>query len=92
MTSSGGEGASAASETFRASRAERWSPDRSQASATNADPAAMPPNQKYSGTSQVHTGGFIIDRAGWSPGGGSPVRAARLAASTSPSGGGPGVA
>ena len=44
-------------------RAERWSPARSQASATNAEPDAIPPNQKYSGTSHVHTGGFIIGPA-----------------------------
>ena len=44
--SSRGEGMSAASATIRATRAESSSPARSQASATNDDPAAMPPNQK----------------------------------------------
>ena len=44
--SSGGDGMSAASATLRAVSAERWSPERSQASATNDEPAAIPPNQK----------------------------------------------
>src|SRR5205085_300173 len=44
----------------RATRADRWSPARSHASATNAGPEAIPPNQKYSGTSHVQTAGFII--------------------------------
>src|SRR3954470_12471841 len=86
MISSGGEGISAPSATRRAMRAERWSPARSQASATNDEPAAIPPAQKYSGISHVHTGGFIIGPC--TSGGGSPVRAARLAASTRPSGAG----
>src|SRR3954462_4354949 len=85
MISSGGEGSSAPSATRRAMRAERRSPARSQASATNEEPAAIPPAQKYSGISQVHTGGFIIGPC--TSGGGSPVRADRFAASTSPSGG-----
>ena len=46
MISSGGEGTSAASATLRATAAESSSPARSQASATNDEPAAMPPNQK----------------------------------------------
>ena len=86
----GGEGSSAATATRRAIRAERWSPARSQASATNDEPEAMPPNQKYSGTSHVQTGGFIIGP--WTTSGGSPVRAERLASSTRPSGGGSAVA
>jgi len=57
--SSAGEGATAASETFLAIAAERWSPARSQATATNHEPVATPPNQKYSGTSQVQTGGLM---------------------------------
>src|SRR3954449_3598213 len=85
MISSGGEGISAPSATRRAMRAERRSPARSQASATNEEPAAIPPAQKYSGISHVHTGGFIIGP--WTSAGGSPSRAERLAASTSPSGG-----
>ena len=44
--SSGGEGTSAASATLRATDAECSSPARSHASATNEDPAAIPPNQK----------------------------------------------
>src|SRR3954469_21501232 len=54
-TSSGGDGISAASETRRAIPGGGGSPARSQASATNAEPEAMPPVQKYSGTSHVHT-------------------------------------
>ena len=46
MISSGGEGISAASATLRATRADLSSPARSQASATNDEPAAIPPNQK----------------------------------------------
>jgi hypothetical protein len=84
LTSSGGQGASAASETRRAIRAERGSPARSQASDTNAEPEAIPPAQKYSGTSQVQTGAFIIPGA-TSPTG--PVRA-RIAASAIVSGSG----
>jgi len=45
-TSSGGDGISAASATLRDSAAARWSPARSQANATNAEPAAIPPVQK----------------------------------------------
>ena len=55
---SAGAGTTAASATLRATAAERSSPDRSAASATNADPDAIPPSQKYSGISQVHTGAF----------------------------------
>src|ERR1700709_1114755 len=58
--SSAGAGISARGATLRAIAAECSSPERSQASATNEAPAAMPPNQKYSGTSQVQTGAFII--------------------------------
>jgi hypothetical protein len=46
--------------TIRAVRAERSSRAISQASAANAAPVAIPPNQKYSGTSHVHTGARII--------------------------------
>jgi hypothetical protein len=80
MTRSGGDGTSAPSATRRAIRAERWSPDRSQASATNDDPAAIPPNQKYAGTSHVHTGGFISGPCICS--GGGPLRARSAAAAT----------
>ena len=59
---SGGHGTTAPTATSRAQRAERRSPARSHASATNDEPAARPPSQKYSGTSQVHTGAFIIPR------------------------------
>ena len=41
-----GAGATAPSATLRAIAAERWSPAASQASATNAEPDAIPPNQK----------------------------------------------
>jgi hypothetical protein len=41
-----GDGPSAPSATLRATAAERSSPARSQASATNDEPAAIPPNQK----------------------------------------------
>src|SRR3954451_241805 len=74
--SSGGHGTSAPSATRRATRAERWSPDRAQARATHDEPAAIPPTQKYSGISHVHTGGFIIGP--WTNGGGSPGRAERV--------------
>ena len=44
--SSAGDGTQRAERDRRAIRAERWSPARSQASATNDAPEAMPPNQK----------------------------------------------
>jgi len=44
--SSGAPGRTAASVTRRATMAESRSPATSQATATNDDPAAMPPNQK----------------------------------------------
>src|SRR4051812_49839728 len=78
MMSSGGDGASAPSATPRGIRAARPSPAMPQASATNEAPAAMPPNQKYSGTSQVHTGAFIIGPC--TTAGGSPPRPRRVAA------------
>src|ERR1019366_10821823 len=80
MISNGGDGSSAPSAILRATRAERSSPARSRASATNDAPAAVPPNQKYSGTSQVHRGGFIIGP--WTRAGGSPPRPRRLASAT----------
>jgi hypothetical protein len=46
MISSGAHGTTAASVTFRATAAERSSPARSHASATNDEPLATPPNQK----------------------------------------------
>ena len=49
----------------------------SQASATNDAPAAIPPVQKYSGTSQVHTGACMIGPCTVS--GSGPVRALRAA-------------
>jgi hypothetical protein len=45
-TSSAGHGATVARATLRAVAAERSSPARSQARATNEEPAAIPPNQK----------------------------------------------
>src|ERR1700754_3353106 len=78
--SSGGDGISAAMVTLRAVRADASSPATSHASATNEAPAAMPPNQKYSGTSQVHTGAGIIGP--WTAAGMGPPRPRRLAAAT----------
>src|SRR3954471_14488112 len=73
MISSGAHGTTVPSEIARAILAVRWSPARSHAKATNAEPDAIPPNQKYSGTSHVHTGAFIIPRPTPSSGGISPV-------------------
>ncbi len=79
--SSGGQGAIAASVTLRATAAERSSPARSQASATNDDPLATPPKKKYSGTSHVHTGAWMTGPC-TSTGTSSPPRARRAAART----------
>jgi hypothetical protein len=46
MIRSGGHASTVPAATFRAVAADRWSPERSHASATNDEPAAMPPNQK----------------------------------------------
>ena len=45
-TSSGGAVVTTPRATLRAIAADRWSPAASQASATNAEPDAMPPTQK----------------------------------------------
>ena len=82
--SSGAPGITAPSATLRATAAERWSPATSHASPISDEPPAIPPSQKYSGTSQVQTAGFIIGP--WTVmSGSSGPRAARAEAATSPS-------
>ena len=56
--SSGAPGITAPSASLRATAADLWSPATSHASPISDEPPAIPPSQKYSGTSQVQTGGL----------------------------------
>jgi hypothetical protein len=81
--SRGAHGTTAATVSLRAIAAERASPARSQPTATNDEPLATPPNQKYSGTSHVHTGALMTGP--WTSAGTSvPPRMRRAAARTAP--------
>ena len=76
-----GAGITEPSATLRATDADHSSPAMSAARATNADPDAIPPSQKYRDISHVHTGGLMNGPCRSS--GISPARMRRFAAATS---------